>query len=123
MSHKVRLARWDNNNFTSAGRWLVRAVPGLLVFNSGLPGRPWRLHALKNHELDTLDGVRRSTEKVWPNSNPDIDFPEARLFLEQNPKLWQEGFASLGEARIALGEALYAKDKPESQLGSLLGQG
>lgn len=118
MSHKVRLARWDNNSFTSAGRWLVRAVPGLLVFNSGLPGRPWRLHALKPHELDALEGVRRSTEKVWPGAQ--ADFTQARTFLEENPRLWHQGFRSLGEARIALGEALYTQDAEVSNLGQLL---
>lgn len=119
---KVTLARWNDWSHSSSGRWLIRQVPGLVVFSTGVvfnseQGLPaWKLHALKSQELDLLAGLQLSAVKTW-GEKPDLGV--AAALLKRHPELQATSFSSLGEARVAVGLALAGKTE-SSALGDLI---
>ena len=59
MGMKLSLARWDYQG-SSAGFWMVRELPGVVIYSLCGRGR-WVVHC----GLDLFNGFGRDAERVW----------------------------------------------------------
>lgn len=117
-SSPITLARWDTANGSSRGWWLVRQVPGLIIFNSHYPGKMWCIGNVEPEEKITpfTYGLEARLH-IW-GENPDLD--SGRLLLEQNPGLKTQGYKTREAARIAIETALSDCLPHKSSLGKAL---
>jgi hypothetical protein len=123
---QISLARWNSYVGSSAGHWLIREVPWLAITGGPATGyEEWYFEALQ------LDGARaywgRREEAGYANS-PIRSLIEAwnlsertaaDQLLSTHPHL-KAGFASRGQALLALSGCLTAPQTAPSSLSELL---
>lgn len=102
-----RLARWDDGYGSSAGYWLLRDVPGLVLVYTG---SSWQLHAGQELFVE----YPAAPERVW---GPGFDPRPGGQLLAVTPAL-REAFSTRGAALLALEAVL--EEAPRSVLGEAL---
>lgn len=111
-NRSISLARWENQQGSSSGWWLIREIPGLCIYST-FPGKaPWRLRDLDEDWAIEEDGLPEAIAKIWGVSPEDYNFSPARGLLRANPQLEDRNFASRSEAVSQIECALGARRGP-----------
>lgn len=92
---KFSLARWDYQG-SSAGFWMVRELPGVVIYSLHGRGR-WVIHC----GLDLFNGFGRDAERVWGLNFEDKARPLPNPLLEG--AIYPTRFAALSALEAAFG--------------------